>query len=187
MCSRLAYGMRSLILSALLTACLAPLHASTLQQLSLKGMIQQSTQIVYGTVQPGYAAFRGPMIYTHYQVQITNSYKGASLLRYLDVAVPGGIVNGFRQAFAGSPTLTPGQKYFLFLWTSKSGLTQIIGLSQGLFDVSTNNAGQLVVSRGATTETMLNSAGQVVSDASIKMTMAQMISRIQTILGSSGQ
>jgi len=150
-------------------------------------MITESTAIVYGTVQPSFSAFRGAMIYTHYQVRITNFYKGSSVFGYLDLAVPGGVVNGVRQAFAGSPTLVPGQSYFLFLWTSKSGLTQIIGLSQGLFNVSTNASGQLVVSRGATTETMLNSAGQVVNDSNIKMTMAQMVSKIQSVLGGSGQ
>jgi hypothetical protein len=179
--------MRNLILSALLAAFLAPLSGSTLQKLSLKDMIQQSTAIVYGTIQPGQPAFRGPIIYTHYQLQIIKSYKGASLLRYMDVAVPGGVVSGFRQAFAGAPALVAGQKYVLFLWTSKSGLTQIIGLSQGLFNVAGNTSGQLIVSRGATTETMLNSTGQVVNDSNIKMTMAQMVGRIQTVLGSSGQ
>ena len=52
---------------------------------------------------------------------------------------------------AGAPTLAAGQDYVLFLWTSKSGLTQVIGLSQGLFNVITNSQGQSIVSRGAAT------------------------------------
>ncbi len=51
------------------------------------------------------------------------------------------MVNGVQQSFAGAPTLTAGQDYFLFLWTSKTGLTQVIGLSQGLFTVTTNSSG----------------------------------------------
>jgi len=144
-------------------------------------MIQKSTAIVHGTVQPSYSAFRGAMIYSHYQVQVTNTYKGAPA-RTWDVAVPGGAVNGVQQYFAGAPALTAGQDYLLFLWTSKTGLTQVIGLSQGLFNVSSNSAGQLMVSRGATTEPMLNASGQVTTDAGMQMTLSQMTSYIQAVL-----
>lgn len=169
-------------MSAVVAACLAHLPGSTLQQLSLDDMIGQSTAIVYGTVRPTYSAFRGAMIYTHYQVQVANTYKGMQLKSW-DLAVPGGEVNGVRQPFAGVPTLNAGQSYLLFLWTSKTGLTQVIGLSQGLFNVSTNASGQLVVSRGATSETMLNTAGQTVTDTNITMTLPQMRTRIQAVLG----
>jgi hypothetical protein len=170
--------MRRLTILALLAACCALLPGSTLLKLSLNDMILQSTAIVHGTVQPSYSAFRGAMIYTHYQVQVTNTYKGVPA-RTWDVAVPGGAVNGVQQYFAGAPALTAGQDYFLFLWTSKTGLTQVIGLSQGLFNVASNSAGQLIVSRGATSETMLNTSGQVITDSSIQMTLSQMISYIQ--------
>jgi hypothetical protein len=173
--------MRRLMISALVVACCAPLPGSTLLQLSLNDMIQKSTAIVHGTVQPTYSAFRGEMIYSHYQVQVTNTYKGTAA-RTWDVAVPGGAVNGVQQYFAGAPTLNAGQDYFLFLWTSKTGLTQVIGLSQGLFNVSSNSAGQLIVSRGATSETMLNSSGQIATDSGIQMTLSQMISRIQAVV-----
>jgi hypothetical protein len=98
------------------------------------------------------------------------------------VAVPGGAVNGIQQYFAGAPALAAGQDYLLFLWTSKTGLTQVIGLSQGLFSVTGNSAGQLIVSRGAASETMLNSSGQIMTDSNMQMTLAQMISRIQAVL-----
>jgi hypothetical protein len=179
--------MRRLIPLAVVAACLAPLPGATLLQLSLDDMIQKSTAIVHGTVQPTSAAFRGAMIYTHYQVQVANTYKGAAA-RTWDVAVPGGTVNGVQQYFAGAPALAAGQDYFLFLWTSKTGLTQVIGLSQGLFNVSRNSSGESIVSRGATSETMLNSSGQVITDSNIRMTLAQMKSRIQNVLaGGSGQ
>jgi hypothetical protein len=179
--------MRRLIFSTFVATCLAPLPGATLLQLSLDDMIQKSTAIVHGTVQPTSAAFRGAMIYTHYQVQVADTYKGAAV-RSWDVAVPGGVVNGAQQYFAGAPMLTAGKDYLLFLWTSKTGLTQIIGLSQGLFNVSGNSSGQLIVSRGATSETMLNASGQIITDANVRMTLAQMSSRIQTALaGGSGQ
>jgi hypothetical protein len=176
--------MRRLIIAALVTAGLAPLPGSTLLQLSLNDMIAKSTAIVHGTVQPSYSEVRGSIVYTHYQVQVSATYKGAPQ-PFWDLAVPGGIANGIRQSFAGAPALAPGQDYLLFLWTSKSGLTQVIGLSQGLFNVSSNSSGQLIVSRGAAAETMLNSAGQVVTDADIQMPLTKMNSRIQAVLAGS--
>jgi hypothetical protein len=172
-------------MSVVAVACLAPMQGSTLQQLSLNDMILKSTAIVSGTIQPTYTAFRGAMVYSHYQVTVADIYKGAPK-RTWDLAVPGGVANGMRQDFAGVPTLASGQKYFLFLWTSKSGLTQVIGLSQGLFNVTTDASGQTYVSRGATSETMVNASGQVVTDSSIQMTLSDMVARIQTVLAGGG-
>ncbi len=94
----------------------------------------------------------------------------------VDVAVPGGVLNGMQQPVAGAPTLTPGQDYVFFLWTSKSGLTQVIGLSQGLFNVTTNAQGQVMVSRGAASEPMLNPPGKAVTDSNLQMPLAQLTS-----------
>jgi hypothetical protein len=179
--------MRRLIILAVAAVCQACLPGSTLQQLSLNDMIQKSSMIVRGTVQPSSPAFRGSMIYTHYQLSVSMAYKGAPG-SVIDVAVPGGAVNGIQQAFAGAPTLTPGQDYVLFLWTSKSGLTQVIGLSQGLFIVTTNAQGAVTVSRGAASERMVNSSGLDVTDASVQMPLSQLAIRIQAVLaGGSGQ
>lgn len=174
-------------MSALVAVCLAPLQGSTLQQLSLTDMITKSTAIVYGKVLPSYSSFRGAMIYTHYRVVVNTTYKGTQT-KFWDLAVPGGVVNGTQQSFAGVPSLATGQSYLLFLWTSKTGLTQVIGLSQGLFNVTTDASGQLEVSRGASGETMLNNSGQVINDSAVNMSLIQMRGRIQAVLsGGVGQ
>jgi hypothetical protein len=164
------------------------LPGSTLQRLSLNDMILKSSVIVRGTIQPGTsAALRGPIIYTHYQLSVTTAFKGAPGAS-IDVAVPGGALNGIQQPVAGAPTLTPGQDYVFFLWTSKSGLTQVIGLSQGLFNVTTNSQGQAIVSRGAASATMLDSSGQAIADSNLQMPLAQLIGKIQSVLaGGVGQ
>src|SRR5271155_3296819 len=109
-------------------------YATTLQQLSLDDMIQQSTGIVRAKVTGSSMTLRGQNVYTYYHLQILETAKpygkpGAEI----DVAVPGGTANGMRQVVVGAPELTTGSQYVVFLWTSRSGLTQIIGLSQGLF------------------------------------------------------
>jgi hypothetical protein len=162
------------------------LPGSTLQRLSLNDMIQKSTMIVRGTVQPGSSpAFRGSLIYTHYQVSVSKAFKGAPA-QVTDVAVPGGVLNGFQQPVAGAPALMAGQDYVLFLWTSNSGLTQLIGLSQGLFTVTTNAQGQVIVSRGAANERMLDSSGQAVTDSNLEMPLSQLASKIQAVLTGGG-
>jgi hypothetical protein len=183
--------MRKLIILAIAAACLP---ASTLQRLSLNDMIQKSTLIVRGTIQPGTGpALRGSIIYTHYQLSVTTSFKGGPAQAFtaqqlIDVAVPGGVLNGLQQPVAGAPTFSIGQDYVLFLWTSKSGLTQVIGLSQGLFNVTTNAQGQVIVSRGAASQPMVDSTGQPVTDSNLQMPLSLLASTIQAVLaGGSGQ
>jgi len=172
--------------SLIAAASLGALRGSTLQQLSLDDMIRQSTTIVRGKPQLTYSAFRGSLIYTHYSVQVTENLKG-SPAKQLDIVVPGGVSNGFRQSFAGAPTLAPGQDYVLFLWTSKTGLTQVIGLTQGLFRVTANSSGQLMVLRAASTELMLNVAGHPVTDSDLQMLLSDLRARIQNVLSGGGQ
>ena len=178
--------MQKALVYGLVAALPVLLQGSTLQQLSLNDMIQKSTLIVRGKAQFTYATARGSVIYSHYQVQVTQTYKGTAA-KQLDVAVLGGVANGLRQSFAGAPTLAPGQDYVLFLWTSKTGLTEIIGLSQGLFSVTTNSAGQAMVVRAASTELMLNPAGKPVADSDINMPLSNLQAQIQSVLSGGGK
>ncbi len=185
--------MRKLIILAIAAGCAAllpqfQLQSSTLQRLSLNDMILKSSMIVRGTIQPGSsAAFRGSLIYTHYQLSVAAAYKGTPGAT-VDVAIPGGVLNNLQQPVSGAPTLGAGQQYVIFLWTSNSGLTQVIGLSQGLFNLTTNAQGQAVVSRGAAVSPMLNSSGQPVADSNFQMPLAELTSTIQSVLaGGSGQ
>jgi hypothetical protein len=174
--------MQKVFMLGCLAAFLAPLPGSTLQQLSLDDMIRLSTVIVRGKTQQTVSTYRNSIIYTHYQVQVSETLKGTAA-NQLDIVVPGGAANQMQQIFAGAPSLAPGQEYVLFLWTSKSGLTQIIGLSQGLFVVTTNASGQLMVARAAATERMVNASGAQVNDSNLQMLLSDLRSQIQKTLG----
>jgi len=169
-----------------LLASVVGLQASTLLQLSLNDMIQQSTAIVRGKAQRSYSDRRGSVIFTHYQVQVTSTFKGTAGTT-VDLAVMGGVANGSRQIFAGAPELVDGQDYVFFLWTGKSGLTQIIGFSQGLFRAASNSSGQVILMRAAATEPMLNAAGQPVTDSDYQISLSSLRSRIQSVLMGAGQ
>lgn len=165
-------------MAALLAMLGAGCQATTLQRLSLPEMIADSTAIVRARVTGSYAAQRGASIYTYYQLQVLETLKtGPAEVR--EVAVPGGNLNGRRQIAAGAPFLASGQEYVIFLWTSRSGITQVIGLSQGLFTVMANESGDAVLVRPAVTDLMLDRAGRVVGDHGVKMTLSDLRSAIQ--------
>ena len=169
-----------LILTGL--AALLPAHATILQQLTMDDMIQKSTAIVHAKVTGSYAAFQGQDIYTHYQLQILENLKGSNAGQ-MDVVVPGGSARGLRQTVAGAPNLAVGAEYVVFLWTSRSGMTQVIGLSQGLFRVVLDSSGNTNLVRPAATETMLDKNGNPVTDQAVSLRWSDVKSRIQQQLG----
>ena len=175
-------AMRFVLSGMCLAWSVAQLGAATLSRLTLDDMINQSTAIVRARISGSYAAARGQFIYTFYQAQVTAQWKGGSQAT-VEIALPGGTANGLRQAFPGTPELTEGKEYLFFLWTSKSGLTQIIGLTQGLFDVTVDASGTPTVSRGATTNSMLDPrSGRLVKDEAIQMQLKDLGVRIATTL-----
>lgn len=157
-------------------------EAATLEQLSLADMIAQSTGIVRAKVGDSYAAAAGPVIYTHYRLQVSERYKGPAQST-VDLALPGGIAHGIQQVYSGVPRLHAGEEYVFFLWTGKSGLTQVIGLTQGLFAISNAGAANPSVTRAATHEGMVDRNGRRVQDRPIGMTLAGLKSQIAAAQG----
>ncbi len=162
------------------------LQATTLEYLSLDDMIEQSTAIVRGRVSSSSASLQGPLIYTHYTIEVLEQWKGPGA-SVLDVVLPGGESGGLRQNFAGTPKLVPGEAYLLFLWTGPSGLTHVIGLSQGVFRLSSDGAGGLVASRAATNETMINPrTGRTMSDEPMQIRLSDLRTRVSALAARKG-
>lgn len=173
--------MRILSTIAAVTLALGTGEATTLLRLSTDEMIRQSTAIVRAKVTASSSSFRGRDIYTHYQFQVLETLKASGAAA--EVAVPGGVAGGLRQMVPGAPTLSVGQEYVIFLWTSRSGLTQVIGLSQGLFNVLHDQAGNAVLVRPSAPGLMLDRAGNVVDDAAVTMTLTDLRTQTQKVLG----
>ncbi|MCC6860515.1 MAG: hypothetical protein IT158_18250 [Bryobacterales bacterium] len=170
-------------------ACVwTPLHATTLEKLSLDDMILRSTAIVRGRVVSSQAAFHKSLIYTHFNVQVLERWKGPSDA-VLDVAIPGGATRNFRQSFAGAPQLAVGSEYLFFLWTGRSGITHVIGLSQGVLDLDKSAAGDVIVGRESISEPMLDpKTGRLAVDNPIRMRLIEMRDRIRrTLAGTARQ
>ena len=167
---------RHFILLLLLAFGLPPLQCATLQRLSLSDMISQSVAIERAKVVNSWAAMEGPVVYTHYKLQVSERLKGASIS---EIVVPGGTANNIRQFFAGAPQCQVGDEFVFFLWTSKSGLTQVIGLTQGLFAVASGGAADPSVTRAASTELMLDATtGHPVKDQTLVMKLSDLRAQI---------
>jgi hypothetical protein len=161
-------------------------QAATLEYMSLEDMVRKSSAVVRVRVGSSYAARSLGLIYTHYRIEVLEGYKAGGAAA-LDVVLPGGSANGLRQTFPGTPRLTEGQEYLLFLWKSpSSGLTHVIGLSQGVFDIRRGESGEAVAFRGPTSELMLDSRGQMVRDAGLTLRLRDFRQRVAGILAQKG-
>ena len=66
-----------------------------------------------------------------------------------------------------------------FLWTSKAGLTQVIGLTQGLFAIAPGGSADPSVTRAASTELMLDTnTGHPVKDQTLVMKLSDLRTQI---------
>jgi hypothetical protein len=170
-----------LAIGVMLGLALLPLQCATLEQLSMTDLIAKSTAIVRAKVVSSYAAMSGPVIYTHYQLQVSARYKGAAQST-VDLAIPGGVASGVRQVWGGAPQLDTGADCVFFLWTGKSGLTQVMGLSQGLFAVAQDGSADPAVTRTASHELMLDHTGRAVQDQTLAMPLSGLKAQIAALL-----
>ena len=171
--------------AVLLVFGIRPLPCATLQQLTMDDLIGKSTAIVRGTVVDSWAALSGAIIYTHYKVQVSESFKGLRQSS-VEIVVAGGVVENLRQSFSGSPTLNKGDQFVFFLWTSRAGLTQIMGLTQGLFAIAPGASTDPMATRAASRELMLApKTAQPVKDAMLSMRLSDLRSRIASTLQAS--
>ncbi len=173
--------MRVIAISALL-ACAAgiPAEATILQQLTLDDMARKSTSIIRARVTGSNEVARGGDVFTVYKLETLETLKSG--LAASEVAVPGGVARGMRQVVAGAPVLRAGHEYVLFLWTSHSGLTQLMGMSQGLFSVEHTTTGARQASRAAAGEQMLDASGRAVRDQALSMPFAELKAKVSKAL-----
>ena len=171
--------MRPLAILVFFARAWVPAEATTLQQLSLGEMAEKATSIVRARVTGSRAVVRGADVYTLYRFEALETLKPGSAVS--EVAVPGGVAGGIRQVVAGAPALRAGQEYVLFLWTGRSGLTQLLGLSQGVFMVEHTASGDLRASRAAAGEQMLDAAGHAAQDQAVSMAWAEMRAKVTSM------
>ncbi len=166
--------MRSLVHLVLAVALACCALATTLERLTLDEMVQKSTAIIRGRVLDSTTVQRGNIAYTVYRLQVSERLKGGPGAATAEVYLPGGTIGGYRQSFAGTPQLDRGAEYVVFLWTSPKGITQAVGLGQGVFDVKTSTAGETILSRGPLEAEVLDAAGKRIADQGLKLTLSRL-------------
>jgi hypothetical protein len=154
--------------------------SATLEYLSADEMIDQSTAIVRVRVMGSGARQHGPLVYTHYTLQVLEQLKGRDAER-IDIVVPGGAVGGLQQTFAGAPVLIKGGEYLLFLWTGPSGLTHVLGFSQGVYQMTLDSGGEAMAARPASAETMLDpKSSRMIDDQPVRVRLSDLRSRVSS-------
>ena len=178
---------RMRVLASILLAAALPGAAATLERLTLDEMIQQSTAIVRGRVEAAGTMERGPLIYSRWRIRVSERWKGAPA-DTVEIVTPGGTSRGVRQSFSGAPVLKEGSEQVFFLWTGKSGLTHIIGLSQGLFSLAEDSSGARILTRPASGETMIDpKTGALVEDQPVRMRLSELQGRVRRALPAARQ
>ena len=151
--------------------------AATLEQLSMDQMTDKATSIVRATVAGSYANVINSTVYTHYTLRTSESLKGGMVT---EVMMPGGVAGNLRQTFPGVPELKTGREYLLFVWRSSTGITHLLGLSQGVFEVTQQADGSTVASRGKIGEMMLDARGNKVADRAVSIGVADLRARLHS-------
>jgi hypothetical protein len=154
----------------------ALLCGATLERLSMQDLVGKSTAIVRAKVTGSSAAYTGGVIYTHYKIQVSETLKGHAPAEFV---VPGGVVNNVRQSFSGVPQFNEGDEFVFFLWTGKSGVSQIMGLTQGLFALAQDGSADPMATRNASHEVMLQrGTGMQVKDQTLVMKLSDLRSLV---------
>ncbi len=176
--------MRSFVATVALMIAPAMVTGSTVQLLSNDDLVARSTSIVRGKVISEIGMVRRSNIYTNYRVQVLEVLKGTAGGQ-IEVAVPGGVAQGYREIVSGAPKLTTGTEYVLFLWTSPSGLTQILGLSQGMFFSMKQTDGSMMALRpgGADATFVDPKTGQTSTDNGSQFPVSDIRRRVKALAG----
>ena len=180
----LRYRMSRIAILILASASLVSTsRAPTLERLAFDDMIDQSTMVVRATVISSSGILQNGAIYTQYELAVTDKFKGGT--RALKLFVPGGVAGGLRQLVPGAPTLVPGSEYLIFVWIGKSGRPQVIGLSQGLFNLHKDAVtGQWLAERPGVQEMMIDpKTGRPVTDETVRMKLTDIKARVTERIG----
>jgi hypothetical protein len=172
--------------AVVLCLCLHTGRAATLEQLSLPELVEHATLIVRARPTTIAAIQNGAIIYTLHSLRVSEVLHGRLPGRNLELALPGGRLGDRSQTFSGVPAPAAGQEYVFFLWRGRNGLYQLVGLNQGMLEVSGNTAGA-VASRPPIEGTMLNRrTGLPVRDEGLRLTLRQLRSEVALRASNSG-
>ncbi len=149
-------GCRFILLWSWLCVASAPAGASVLIHLDLEEMTTLSSAILLGRCveikggwnEEGY-------IVTNNVFEVREYYKGNLGSRVI-ISELGGQAGDRMAEYPGVPRFRVGEEAVLFVWTDRYGRHQVIGLTQGKFQVRHDSkTGEVVLCQAASTEPMI--------------------------------
>jgi len=120
----------------ILILLIASLGATTVEKLSLEDLVQKAQKIIVGRCLSTESRWneKSTLILTYSKFAVGENLKSHSN-GSLTVVTVGGSVGGITQTVSGMPQFVPNEEAVLFLEPSKDHHWQIVGLSQGKFQI----------------------------------------------------
>jgi hypothetical protein len=128
---------RNLIGLVLTVAVLAaPAFATTVAKLNLEQLVKRADLIVQGQVQSVYSQWDEDrrLVFTYVSIRVDESIKGGSRQSIL-IRQVGGTAGTIRMSVAGVPEFKSGEMAIVFLKHQDDATFQVVGMSQGLFEI----------------------------------------------------
>jgi hypothetical protein len=137
--------------------------ASNLPRFSFNELTDNSEIVVSGTVTRTWADWDADhkYIWTHYELAVSATHKGVAG-RTVDIAEPGGELDGMGMAISGATGYRVGDSVLVFLSRMPNGYLRTAGFGQGKYTVDSN--GRLHGEAAALTDRSLD--GMTASQAS---------------------
>jgi hypothetical protein len=181
--------MKRALLALALGAALVPatVQATTVRALSTQAMTDGADVIAIGRVVELKPVWHGRVLVTEATIEVGEALKGEVGDRII-VALPGGVDTNRKHPIAmtypGAPAMQAGERVFLFLERDDADPAALVvsGFSQGKFSISTDPAGEDVVTRDLTQITLVGGAGAT-RGAKNKKTLAEFRSEVRGYLG----
>ena len=113
---------------------LQAVRAAVIARLSFEELIDTSDLIVAGRVTRDWTAWDAhhKYIWTHYEVSVHSAQKGAPG-QLVEMAEPGGTLDGILMSIAGTVVYTPGENILVFLQRMPNGYLRTTGWGQGRY------------------------------------------------------
>jgi hypothetical protein len=135
----MSHRLRGLI-GFLTSICLAtPLFATTVEKMDLPQLVSVSNNIVEGRVASTETRFEENTIFTYTTVNISDPLKG-DRRRSVVLKHPGGVIGSRALIVSGIPQFKTGDQVIVFLRDRKDGTFDVVGLGQGKYDITNNEA-----------------------------------------------
>ena len=127
---------RAAVVSILLILISTHAQATLVQRLTLDEMIQKAQTIVQGRVRSvnTHWSDNGKLILTSYTIDVEDAIKGQPG-KTMEITLVGGKIGNLILYAAGMPAFDAGDQTVLFVEKSGAGISTIVGLSQGKFDI----------------------------------------------------